>query len=223
MTALLQWNQLDKREFMTGVDRPVLYPRISNGTYPVGVAWEGLTAVNEKPTGAEQTDLYANNQKYLTLVSQEKFEGTIEAYIYPPEFEECDGSAAIEPGLYVGQQSRKEFGLSYRTAIGNETDKEDHAYVIHLVYGALATPTEQNHSTIGETPEAATLSWDFKTTPVEVPGFRPSAHLRVDSRDYDAGKLAALELILYGEYNGGVGDVDARLPLPTEVLAIIGA
>ena len=208
------WDETGKRLYETGVKQGVLYPQ-TGGSYPKGVAWNGLTAVTESPSGAEASPQYADDIKYLNLVSAEEFGATIEAFTYPDEFGVCDGSAEIQPGVIVGQQNRKLFGLSYRTTLGNDTEGTDHGYKLHMVYGALAAPSEKGYTTINDSPEAMALSWEVTTTPVSVTGFKPTASLIIDSTKVDPAKLAALELILYG--NTGV---DARLPLPDEVAAI---
>ena len=208
------WDETGKRLYETGVKQGVLYPQ-SGGSYPKGVAWNGLTAVTESPSGAEASPQYADDIKYLNLVSAEEFGATIEAFTYPDEFGVCDGSAEIQPGIIVGQQNRKLFGLSYRTTLGNDTEGTDHGYKLHMVYGALAAPSEKGYTTINDSPEAMALSWEVTTTPVSVTGFKPTASLIIDSTKVDPAKLAALELILYG--NTGV---DARLPLPDEIASI---
>lgn len=214
----IKWDETGKRFYETGLDQGVLFPMGADGNYAAGVAWNGLTAVSESPSGAEATPLYADNIKYLNMVSAEDFGCTIEAYTYPPEFEVCDGSAEIAPGVTVGQQSRKIFGLSYRTKIGNDVDGQDHGYKLHLVYGGLASPSEKNRQTVNDSPEAVTFSWEVTTTPVEVPGFKPAAHLTIDSTKTDAAKLKALEDLLYG-----TEAAESKLPLPTEVIALLGA
>lgn len=211
------WDETGKRLYETGVKQGVLYPQ-TGGAYPKGVAWNGLTAVTESPSGAEASPQYADDIKYLNLVSAEEFGATIEAFTYPDEFGVCDGSAEIQPGVIVGQQNRKLFGLSYRTTLGNDTEGTDHGYKLHMVYGALAAPSEKGYTTINDSPEAMTLSWEVTTTPVAVAGFKPTASLIIDSTKVDPAKLAALELILYG--NTGV---NARLPLPDEIAAIVEA
>ena len=211
------WDQIGEHLYETGVKNGVLFPMSAEGGYDKGVAWNGLTSINESPSGAEPTNLYANNAKYLTLMSAEDFGGTIEAYTYPEEFAECDGSAALATGVYIGQQSRKTFGLSYRNEIGNDVLGPDYGYKLHLVYGAVASPSEKTNQTINEDPEAATMSWEFKTTPVTVTGFKPTAHLYIDSTKVDKEKLAQLEAILYG-----TEEAEARLPLPDEVAQIMG-
>lgn len=227
MTTLIKWDQTGEREYETGVDRGVLYPQDKTGLYPDGVAWNGLTAVTESPTGAEPTPLYADNIKYLNLMSAEEYGSTIEAYTYPDEFEECDGSAEITPGVTIGQQPRRPFGYSYRTIKGNDIDYNDHGYKLHLIYGAMASPSEKGYQTVNDTPEAITFSWEVTTTPIEVAGFKPTAQLVIDSTKVDAAKLKALETILYGvagstpEEGDPIEEVKARLPLPDEVLKII--
>lgn len=212
----LTWDNIGERFYETGVDRGVVYPQVA-GAYPAGAAWNGLISVTESPSGAEPTALYANNHKYLELMSVEEFGGTIEAYMYPDEFAECDGSKELVPGVAIRQQSRKPFGLSYRTLIGNDTDKNTHGYKIHIVYGALAKPSEKTNSTVNDSPEAATMSWEFSTTPVEVEGLDPSAHIEIDSTKVDGTKLKALEEVLYGGT-----DTEARLPLPDELAELLG-
>ena len=219
----LVWDQTGERLYETGVDRGVVYP-MAGGIYPKGAAWNGLTGVTLTPSGAEATPLYANNHKYLNLMSVEELGGTIEAYMYPDEFAECDGSAALADGVRIGQQKRKTFGFAYRTLIGNDTEGDSYGYKLHLVYGALAAPSEQANATINDSPEAKTMSWEFSTTPVEVEGFEPTSHIEIDSTKVDSKKLAALEAILYGTNptNGSGTGTDARLPLPNEVATLIG-
>ena len=211
----LVWDETGKRVYETGVNKGVLYPQ-SNGTYPTGVAWNGLTAVTESPSGAEATPLYADNIKYLNLMSAEEFGATVEAYTYPDEFAACNGEAELVKGVSIGQQARKPFGMSYQTKIGNDIDSEA-GYKIHLIYGALAAPSEKAYATVNDSPEAITFSWELTTTPVEVEGFKPTASLVIDSTKVDAEKLAALEAVLYGS-----AEKEASLPLPNEVLALIG-
>lgn len=211
----LKWDETGERIYETGVRHGVLYPLSSIGTYPLGLAWNGLTAVTESPTGAEANPIYADDIKYLNLISAEEFGATIEAFTYPDEFAVCDGSASIAPGVVAGQQKRKTFGLCYRTAIGNDIDDTDYGYKLHLIYGAIAAPSEKAYATINNTPEAITFSWEVTTTPVSVEGFKPTASLTIDSTKVDPANLATLEDILYGT------DVaDARLPLPDEVVSI---
>ena len=202
----------------------------SNGGYNHGVAWNGLTSVNENPSGGEANPLWADNIKYLNLVSNEDFGGTIEAYTYPDEFAECDGSKEVVTGLYAGQQRRKEFGFTYRTLIGNDEDGTDHGYKLHIVYGALAAPSGKQYNTVNESPDAIQFSWEFSTTPVVVStsGIRPTAKLTIDSTKVDSTRLAALEDILYGtagtEGDGNTAPIDGaypRLPMPDEVFTTI--
>lgn len=209
------WDQTGERLYETGVKNGVLYVQES-GAYPKGVAWNGLTAVTESPSGAEPTALYADDTKYVNLVSAEEFGATVEAYTYPDEFAECDGSASISNGVYIGQQNRKTFGLSYKTTVGNDVDNNNHGYKIHLIYGAVASPSEKSYSTINDSPDAITFSWEISTTPVNVTGHKPTASLVIDSTKVDAGKLAKLEDILYGS-----STADARLPLPDEIVSIL--
>lgn len=213
MTALT-WDQVGERFYETGVDRGVLYIPL-NGVYDTGVAWNGLTTVTESPSGAEPSPIYADNTKYLNLISVEEFGGTIEAYTYPDEFGECDGTAAPAVGVAVAQQSRKPFGLSYRTRLGNDVELDDLGYKIHLVYGALAAPSEKAYATINDSPEAITFSWAFTTTPVQVTGLKPSALLTIDSTKVSSADLIAIEEALYG-----TGGTDPRLPLPDEIISI---
>ena len=212
----LNWDQTGERLYETGVDRGVVYPQVA-GAYPKGAAWNGLTAVTESPSGAEPTPLYANNYKYLELMSAEEFGGTIEAYMFPDEFAECNGLKEMATGVRVAQQTRKPFGFSYRNIIGNDTDKNAYGYKIHIVYGAMASPSEKANNTVNESPEVDPMSWEFTTTPVAIKDFEPAAHIEIDSTKVDAEKLAALEAILYGS-----GETDARLPLPDELLTILG-
>lgn len=214
MTALT-WDAVGERLYETGVDHGVLYIPVA-GVYEDGFAWNGLVTVTESPSGAEATPTYADNIKYLNLISVEEFGGTIEAYTYPDEFMQCDGTAEPEPGVSVGQQTRKVFGMSYRTLLGNDTDGTDHGYKLHLVYGALAAPSEKAYSTVNDSPEAITFSWEFSTTPVPVTGHKPSASLVIDSTKADPAGLAALEDILYG-----AEAIDPRLPLPDEVITLL--
>lgn len=217
----LVWDQTGERYYETGVKMGVLYPQSASGTYPKGVAWNGLTAVTESPSGAEATPLYADDTKYLNLYSAEEFGATIEAYTYPDEFAECDGSAEIAAGVTIGQQNRKAFGLCYRTTIGNDTDGNDHGYKIHIIYGAMASPSEKAYATINDSPEAITFSWEVTTTPVSVSGFKPTASVTIDSTKVEEAKLKQLEAVLYGD-NGSSSTGDARLPLPDEIVTLIG-
>lgn len=215
--AKLTWDQTGERLYETGVDHGVLYPIQEGGVYTKGVAWNGLTAVTESPSGAEASPIYADNIKYLNLISNEEFGATIEAYTYPDEFAECDGSASIATGVFIGQQARKTFGLSYRTVLGNDVDSNDYGYKLHFIYGALAAPSEKAYSSINDSPEAITFSWEVTTTPVNVNGFKPTACITIDSTKADKTKLAALEAILYGSESE-----EARLPLPDEVVELMG-
>lgn len=221
--ARLVWDADSTRLYETGVDHGVLYVKDSDGSYPNGVAWNGLTAVTESPSGAESTPLYADNIKYLNLRSAEEFGATIEAYTYPEEFEQCDGYASLAKGVVLGQQARKMFGLSYRTKLGNDTDGEDHGYKLHLIYGCDAAPSERGYQTVNDSPSAITFSWTISTTPVNVTGFKPTASITIDSTKVDEAKLKALEDVLYGsdnsEYAAG-SEGKARLPLPDEVASI---
>lgn len=218
----IEWDKVGERLYETGVDRGVLYPQVS-GAYPKGVAWSGLTNVTESPSGAEATPLYADNIKYLNLLSNEDFACTIEAYTYPDEFAECDGSAALTTGVQISQQKRKMFGFSYRTKLGNDVDGDDFGYKIHLVYGCLAAPSEKSRATVNDSPEATTMSWEVSTTPVNVPGFKPTAHVVIDSTKADSEKLKAFEEILYGKAGDGSGGTKPRLPLPAEVATLMTA
>lgn len=231
--AKLQWDKAGEHFYETGVDHGVLYPMSANGqTYGEGVAWNGLTAVTESPEGAEVSAIYADNIKYLNLRSAEDFNATIEAYTYPEEFEECDGSAALAEGVKIGQQARKVFGFSYRTKIGNDVNPEL-GYKIHLIYGATASPSERAYETVNDSPEVITFSWEVSTTPVEVTGFKPTAHLEIDSTKVAEGKLALLEAALYGTTEQAqittisaiiTGfDGNPMLLLPDQVVAIIKA
>lgn len=215
----LVWDQTGERLYETGVKNGVLYPLSAAGKYDTGVAWNGLTAVTESPSGAESTPLYADDIKYLNLLSTEEFGGTIEAYTYPEEFEQCDGSATIAKGVTIGQQPRKSFGLSYRTTLGNDVDNNNYGYKLHLVYGALAAPSEKAYASINDSPEAITFSWEFTTTPVSVKDAKPTASITIDSTKCDKSKLEALEKILYGSDDGD----GPRLPLPDEIATLMAA
>lgn len=214
----LVWDNTGERLYETGVNHGVLYPQSNSGTYPAGVVWNGLTGVTESPDGAEPNDLYADNIKYASIRGAETFGGTIEAYTYPEEFAECDGSAAVASGVYIGQQKRKPFGFSYRTEIGNDTSSDvDAGYKLHLVYNATASPSEKAYETINDSPDAITFSWEFDTTPVPASDHKPTSLIVIDSTKADPTKLAALEDILYGTSNS-----DPRLPLPNEVITLMG-
>lgn len=214
----ISWDETGEKLYETGVDHGVLYPMGQNG-YGNGVAWNGLTTVTETPSGAEATKLYADNIKYLEIRSAEEFGGTIEAYTYPDEWAECDGSAALATGVYAGQQPRKVFGLCYRTVLGNDVDLDKHGYKLHIVYGCTASPSERSYATINDSPEAITFSWEFSSVPVNVTGHKPVSCIVIDSTKVDATKLATLESILYG--TGGTTTVAARLPLPAEIVSTL--
>lgn len=213
----LAWDAVGEKIWETGLDRGVLYPMDNKGAYPKGAAWNGLISVSESPSGAEANPFYADNIEYANVRSVEKFGATVEAYTYPDEFAACNGEAELVPGVRIGQQKRQAFGMAYRTKIGNDIEGEDLGYKIHLVYGATAAPSEKGRQTINESPELMTMSWELSTTPVNVPGFKPTASLEIDSRTVSAEKLAALEKVLYGD-----GETEAKLPLPAEVAEIIG-
>lgn len=218
--AALTWDGVGNRVYETGVDHGVLYIPDNTGAYASGVAWNGLVTVTESPSGAEATKQYADNIPWLNLVSVEEFGGTIEAFTYPPEFEQFDGSLAPEVGVYLTQQNRKTFGLSYRTLLGNDLEGASYGYKLHVVYGALATPSERARATVNDTPEPLTLSWQFSTTPVEVGtiggvAYRPTAHLVVNSTEADPTALATLEALLYGTNTS-----DPELPLPADLIAL---
>lgn len=220
----IKWDETGKRLYETGVDHTVLYPISNDGKYNKGVPWNGVTAITETPSGADPNNLYADNIKYLVLVGAEDFGYNIEAYTYPDEWAACDGSAEPVPGMIIGQQSRKTFGLCHRTKLGNDVDGQDHGYKLHLLYGGLASPSERNYQTVNDSPEAINFSWDVTTTPVDVPGFKPTACVIIDSTKVSAAKLAALEEILYGKdptTEGGSDGVEARLPLPAEVIDLL--
>lgn len=216
--AKIVWDKTGERLYETGVKNGVLYVQ-EGSSYPKGVAWNGLTAVTESPSGAEATPLYADDIKYLNLLSTEEFGATIEAYTYPDEFAACDGSAALVDGVMIGQQARKTFGLCYRTTIGNDTNGNDYGYKLHIIYGALAAPSEKAYATINDSPEAITFSWEVTTTPVNVTGAKPTASITIDSTKVNSTNLAALEDILYGK-DGEPGN-EPRLPLPDEIKTLM--
>ena len=227
----LVWDQTGERLYETGVEKGVLFP-FKNGSYQAGVAWNGLTGVSESPSGAESNKLYADNIKYLDLISAEEYGATIEAYTYPDEFAECDGSAEIATGIVAAQQKRISFGFSYVTQVGNDTEGSDHGYKLHLVYGCKAAPSSKDYATINDNPDAITFSWEISTTPVEVPNYKPTSHIIIDSTKADETKLASFEEILYGkdavaadaEHNiSAAAAVDPRLPLPSEVITHFAA
>lgn len=214
--AKLIWDETGKKIYETGVEHGVLYVRDTNGEYPLGVAWNGLSNVTESPSGAEASPIWADNQKYLNLISNEEFGASIEAYTYPDEFAECDGSKEVVPGVFLGQQSRKTFGLSYKTILGNDVDGRDYGYKLHLIYGALAAPSEKAYATESDSPEAIAFSWELTTTPVAVPNGKPTSCITIDSTKVDAAKLAALEEVLYG-----TDTAEPRLPLPEELITLL--
>lgn len=214
-TGRIEWDRVGEHYYETGVDHGVFYERETDGSYTNGEAWNGLTAVNETPSGAEATGIYADNMKYLNLVSKEEFAATIEAYTYPPKFAECDGSATVVKGVTIGQQPRKTFGFSYRTKIGNDVDNDAHGYKLHMIYGCLASPSERAYGTVSDSPEAINFSWEVNTTPINVEGHQPTSIMIIDSTEVDADKLKELEDILYG-----TDETVARMPLPAEVIAL---
>lgn len=213
----LEWDKVGERLYETGVDQGVLYVQDETGAYPEGVAWSGLRSVSESPSGAEPSPLYADNIKYLNLLSNEEFAATIGAYYSPEEFDACDGTATLTKGVTVGQQKRKTFGLCYRTKIGNDIDGDDHGYKIKIIYGALAKPSQKEYQTVNNDPSAIELSWEVSTTPVKVTGMKPTATLEIDSTKIEPAKLKALEDVLYG-----TSENKARLPLPDEIKTLVG-
>ena len=218
----IEWDQDNDRLYETGTDRVVLYKKVTEGdnigSYGEGVAWNGFTGLSESPSGAEETALWANNQKYLSLYSREEFGGTIKAYTYPPEWEECDGSAEVvnSSGVTIAQQTRVGFGLTYRTLVGNSVLYEDYGYKIHIVYGATASPSSKDYQTINDSPEAIEFSWEFKTVPVNVEGFKPTSRLTIDKNKIDAGKLKIIEDLLYG-----TASTPPTLPTPKTIIDIV--
>lgn len=214
--AKLVWDQIGERLYETGVEQAAIYP-MTGSTYGAGAAWNGLTAITESPSGAEPSPLYANDKKYVELMSKEEFGGTIEAYTYPDEFAECNGEKSIAQGLKIGQQTRKLFGLVYKSLIGNDTEGTKYGYKLHIVYNARVSPSEKSNNTVNDSPEAATMSWTFSTTPVEIEGYDPTSHLIIDSTEADPEKLKALEAILYGSESE-----DAKLPMPNEIMTTLG-
>ena len=213
--AKLIWDNIGERFYETGISNGVLYPQAS-GAYPKGVAWNGLSSVSESPSGAEETAIYADNIKYLSLFSAEEFGATINAYTYPDEFAVCDGSAEIVKGVMAGQQARKPFGLVYKTILGNDEEGNDYGYKLNLIYNAKASPSERSYETVNDSPSAIEFSWELTTTPIPVTGFKPTAHLTVDSTKVDSAKLKKLEDILFG-----TEEEDPRLPLPDEIMTIL--
>lgn len=226
MARLLEWDKVGERTYETGVDRGVLYPQVS-GAYPEGVAWNGLTSVSESPSGAESTALYADNMKYLNLKSAEEFGATIECYTYPQEWKKCDGQAELAKGVTIGQQTRQNFGFCYRTKKGNDTEGEDYGYILHLIYGCSASPSEKSYETINDSPDAITFSYEITTTPINVDSHKPTAVITIDSTEVDADKLKSLEEILYGTAavtgETPTAEVKARLPLPDEIVTLFAA
>lgn len=214
--AKIVWDQTGARLYETGTKNCVLYPQDEKGAYPLGVAWNGVTAISQSPSGAEPSPLYADDIKYLELMSNEEFGCSIEAYTYPDEFAACDGSAELAPGVTIGQQVRKAFGLAYKTTVGNDVKGNDFGYKLHLIYGGKASPSEKSYATINDSPEAVTFSWEVTTTPVEVTGFKPTSYICIDSTKVDAAKLKALEDALFGTESE-----EAHLPLPNEVASMM--
>lgn len=210
------WDQTGERTYETGVEQCALFPQDNSGAYPLGCAWNGITNVTESPSGAEPTKLYANDKVYGTMMSAEELGGSIEAYTYPDEFAECDGSATVVPGVRLNQQTRRAFGLAYKTLIGNDVVGTAFGYKLHIIWGALASPSEKAHATVNDSPEAQAMSWEFTTTPVSVKGYEPAASMEFDSTVTDKEKLAALEAIIYGS-----DDVEPRLPMPDEIIALM--
>ena len=217
--AKIKWDETGEKIYETGVKNGVLYLPNETGEYVKGVAWNGLTAVTESPSGAESTPLYADDIKYVELFSAEEFGATLECYTYPDEFAECDGSAEVAPGVIIGQQNRKTFGLCYRTTLGNDVKGNEFGYKLHLIYGAKASPSEKSYSTINDSPEAITFSYEITTTPVNVTGHKPTASLTINSTKVEASKLQQLEAMLYGSDGGG--SAEAKLPLPDEVINLL--
>jgi len=214
--ARLIWDEVGQRFFETGVKNGVLYVQDNDGSYKNGVVWNGLTAVTESPSGAEETPLYADDVKYLTLRSAEEFGATVEAYTYPEEFEQCDGSAQIANGVTIGQQARRAFGLCYRTSVGNDIQGQNFSYKLHLIYGCTVAPSEKSYSTINDNPEAITFSWELSTVPVPVDGFSPTASLVIDASKVDEGKMQLLEDALFGDESN-----EAKLLLPNEIMEML--
>lgn len=212
-TGRIEWDRVGEHFYETGVDHGVFYERDATGNYINGVPWNGLTAVNETPSGAEASGIYADNMKYLNLISKEEFAATIEAYTYPKKFQECDGSVEVAPGVTIGQQARKTFGFCYRTKIGNDIDNDAHGYKLHMLYGCSATPSDRSYGTVSDNPDAINFSWELNTTPVNVEGNQPTSIMVIDSTEVDATTLKALEDILYG-----TEDTSPRMPLPAEII-----
>lgn len=214
--AVLEWDKTGQKRYETGVKKGVLYPMVS-GAYPKGVAWNGLSTVTESPEGAEANPIYADDIKYLNLYSAEDFKATVEAYTYPDEFEECDGSAEIAPGITIGQQNRKSFGLCYETIVGNDTENDSYGTKIHIIYGAMAAPSEKAYSSVNDSPEPITFSWELSTVPVNVAGHKPTASLVIDTTKVSAENLAKLTAALYG-----TAETEPHLPLPDEIIELVG-
>lgn len=215
--AKLVWDKTGERTYETGVSQGVLYPLDESGAYKPGVAWNGLSSITESPSGAEANPIYADNIKYLNLFSAEEFSATIEAYTYPPEWSQCDGGAELVKGVTIGQQARKTFGLCYKTILGNDVKGEAYGYKLHMIYGAMASPSEKQYQTVSDSPDATAMSWEISTTPVVVDGFKPTSYLCIDSTKADPTKLAELEKILYGDDTGD----GPRLPLPDEIKTLM--
>ena len=215
----MKWDQIGERLYEIGLDHGVLFPMGDDGKYAKGVPWNGLSAVNETPSGGEPTAVWADNMKYLNLMSAEDFGATVEAYSYPPEFAACDGDAEVAPGVTIGQQARKMFGMSYRPLIGNDTMKQAYGYKIHLIYGGQVSPSEKNRQTLNDSPEPSAMSWELSTTPVDVPGFQPTAHMVIDSTKTSKEKMTVIEDIIYGK--DGDDATESRLPMPEEVIELM--
>lgn len=216
--AKLEWLKVGERFYETGISKSVLYRQDEQGAYPAGVPWNGLISVSENPSGAEKSPLYADDTKYLELMSAEEFGATIECYAYPPEFAECNGEKELAPGVTIGQQDRKPFGMSYKTIVGNDVKKNNYGYKLHLIYGATASPSEKGYSTVNDNPEAITFSFEVTTTPVTVEGHKPTASLTIESTKIDAQALKSIEEALYGTESK-----EAYLPLPAEIAEMINA
>lgn len=222
----LKWDQVGEKTYETGTDRGVVYPQSSSGTYPAGAAWNGMIGVTYSPSGAEATKLYANNGQYVSLLSAEEVGGTINAYTYPDEFAACNGEKELVEGVRVGQQTRTPFGLTWRTLVGNDTEGQEHGYIIHIVYGCQASPSEKGYNSVNDSPEAIEFSWEFTTTPVNVTDMKPTAYLEIDSRTVSATAIKAIEDKLYGTDAGEEGTpaaTAATLPLPDEIKQIISS
>lgn len=214
--AKLVFDELGKRFYETGVSNAVLFVQADNGTYPTGVAWNGITAANESPSGAESNDQYADNIKYLSLTGAEKFEGTIEAFSSPKEFDECDGMATIAKGVTAHQQNRKSFGFAFKSILGNDVKGNEYGYKLHLWYGCKAAPSERSHATVNDSPEPQNPSWSITSTPVPIPGHKPASVLTITSTEVDAAKLAKIEEAIYGS-----DDANSHLPTPQEIIAML--